>query len=350
MRFLTCFCSLLLALSACGKELTFNFGNYTQGSLPPDFHAVLEGGGPPAKWQIVAEDVPPIPSLLTSTDAPPVNRGVLAQTSQDMTDERFPMFVYDGDEYRDFQFSARFKIASGITEQLAGLVFRFQNASNFYVARVSSMGHNVRFYKVVNGLRSDPIGPDMEVPAGTWHTLGVQCEGNQISLRLDGKLVMPALTDNTFREGKIGFRTKSDSVVYYADARVEFTPRIPMAEQMVDSVMSKQTKLLGLRIYAMQTNSDLPVIIASNDKSEIGHPGTEAELMAITDSQTYYGTETGVVLVTLPLRDRNGDAIGAVRVKMESYFTESRYAEIVRAGRIRKKLEELCTTAEELRK
>ena len=34
---------------------------------------------------------------------------------------------------------------------MAGLAFRFQNASNFYVVRASALGHNLRFYKMVNG-------------------------------------------------------------------------------------------------------------------------------------------------------------------------------------------------------
>ena len=38
--------------------------------------------------------------------------------------------------------------------QMAGMVFRFQNASNFYVVRASALGHNVRFYKMVDGVRA----------------------------------------------------------------------------------------------------------------------------------------------------------------------------------------------------
>ena len=80
-----------------------------------------------------------------------------------MTDERFPMFIYDGEKFRDFRFLTRFKIVSGVSEQMAGLVFRFQNTSNFYVVRASALGRNVRFYKVVNGARSDPIGPTCDI-------------------------------------------------------------------------------------------------------------------------------------------------------------------------------------------
>jgi hypothetical protein len=43
----------------------------------------------------------------------------------------------------------RFKIVDGVYEQMAGVVFRFQDTNNFYVARANAKDGNVRFYKVV---------------------------------------------------------------------------------------------------------------------------------------------------------------------------------------------------------
>jgi len=166
--------------------------------------------------------------------APDVSRhGVLAQTSGDATDERFPMLLFTGEKFRNFKFTTRFKIVSGIAEQMAGVVFRYQNSSNYYVVRASALGKNVRFYKVVDGLRSDPIGPDLDVSGGVWHALAVQCEGTQISFWYDDKLVMPALGDNSLNEGLLGFRTKSDTVAYFSDATVDYTPVIPAAQAML---------------------------------------------------------------------------------------------------------------------
>jgi len=164
MRMLSWFCGCLLAWSVSGKELYINFDDYPEGSSPTNFHSALAGEGSPGRWRIVNTEVPSfLPPL---TDKATVDRhGVLAQTAEDMTDERFPMFIYDGQTFSDFKLSTRFKVVSGIAEQMAGMVFRFQDSSNFYVVRVSSLGRNVRFYKVVNGVRSDPIGPTMDVAA-----------------------------------------------------------------------------------------------------------------------------------------------------------------------------------------
>ena len=249
MRTIIWLCSLALTASVSGAELRLAFGNFPEGTTPTNFQAALFGDGRPGAWKILMEDTPSAFAPLTDK-APNVSRqAVLAQTSQDMTDERFPLFVYEGDIFRDFKFSTRFKVVSGVAEQMAGIVFRYQNPTNFYVVRASALGKNVRFYKVVNGIRTDPIGPQVELTADTWHTLSVQCEGTQIIFYLDDKQLTPPLNDNSFPEGKIGFWTKSDSVSYFAEPVITFKPRVPVAQQLVNATLADQSRILNLRIY-----------------------------------------------------------------------------------------------------
>jgi hypothetical protein len=349
MRIFIWLSGCVLALSVSGAELRFNFGEFSEGATPTNFSSVLAGGGLPGAWKIVMDEVPSAFAPLTAK-APSVTRqGVLAQTSQDLTDERFPIFVYDGEVFRNFKFSTRFKLVSGTVEQMAGVVFRFQNSSNFYVVRASALGKNFRFYKVVNGLRSDPIGPAIDLAPGAWHTLAVKCEGNQISVQLDDRLAMPPLNDNTFTEGKVGFWTKSDAVSYFADALLDYTPRVPAAQVMVNTVVEKQSRLLGLRVCTLEADGATR-IIASNDPAETGQPGTEAEKIAIQAGTVSFGREKGAVLVTLPLHDRNGEFIAAVRVKLISFFGETQDNALTRALNIVKLMQLSCTSAEDLRK
>lgn len=349
MRFFIWFFSGLVAWSVAGAELQFDFGSLTPGSPLGKFHSELLGGGGPAAWQIIGDEVPSAFAPLTDRAQNVARRSVLAQTSQDMTNERFPMFVYDGEKFRDFKFTTRFKIVSGIQEQMAGVVFRFQNASNFYVVRVSALGKNVRFYKVVNGQRSDPIGPNVDIAPGAWHQLAVECEGTQITIRLDGRLVMPPLGDNTFAAGKIGFWTKSDAVSYFADAAMTYTPVVPAAQALVNTIMEQQPRIVGLRIYTLGTNGT-PCILASKDPAEIGQPGTDSELAAIRDGTISFGHENGVVLVAMPMHDRNGETIAAVRFKLKSFFGETQDNAVNRARLLLKIMQNLCTSAEDLNK
>ena len=336
-----------LALKVSGAELHFNFSDTPEGATPTNFQAVLAGGGPAAAWKIVSDEVPSAFAPLTDR-APVVTRhGVLAQTSGDMTDERFPMLLYTGEKFRDFKFTTRFKIVSGVAEQMAGVVFRYQNSSNYYVVRASALGNNVRFYKVVDGLRSDPIGPALAVTAGAWHTLGVQCEGTQIGVFFDDKPVMPPLGDNSLSEGWLGFRTKSDAVAYFADASVDYVPVIPAAQAMVNRIVEKLPRILGLRIYTAETNGATRVI-ASKDPAEIGQAGTDAEAAAIKDGTVSFGREKGVVLLTLPLHDRNGDNIAAVRVRLKSFFGEMQDTALTRAQTIVKQMQAQVESAKDL--
>ena len=349
MRIVIWLFSVMLAVAASGAELRFNFGDYPEGSLPTNFSSVVAGGGTPGAWKILMDEVPSAFAPLTDKAANVARHGVLAQTSQEMTEEHFPICLYNAEIFRNFKFSTRFKIVSGIVEQMAGVVFRFQNVSNFYVFRVSALGKNARFYKVVNGVRSDPLGPIVEVAPGTWHTLAVQAEGNQISLWLDDRSVLPPLGDNSFAEGKLGFWTKSDAVSYFTEAVVNYTPRIPVAQQLVNSVLEKQPRLLGLRVYALGTNATTQ-IIASKDLSEIGQPGTQAELAAIQDGTISFGREPSAMLVTLPLHDRNGEFIAAVRVKLKAFFGETQNNAVTRATIILKLMQQNGLSAADLLK
>ena len=345
-RFIFCL-GLMLAASVRGAEIRIDFSGSLAGSAPTNFHATLAGSGQPGTWKVIMDDVPPLLAPLTDRAPSVTKRAVLAQTSRDATDEHFPLFIYDGETFKDFKFTTRFKIVSGAVEQMAGVVFRFQNASNFYVVRASALGHNVRFYKMVDGVRSVPIGPQLEIATNTWHTLAVQCRGNQITCRLDDRLVMPPLQDNTFAGGKVGFWTKSDAVSYFCDPVIEYTPRIPAAQLLVSSIMEKQPRILGLRIYTLD-DQGVPHVIASKDEKEIGQPGTDAEKTAITDGKIFYSRSKGVVAMTLPFRDRNGDAMGAVRVRLDSFFGETQQNALTRATMILKRMQAQVTTSEGL--
>jgi len=345
-KLIICFC-FVAAVSTFGAEIKIDFGDFPVGQTPTNFHNALAGGGKTGDWKIVMDEAPSAFTPLTP-QAPVVNRqAVLAQTSQDPTDERFPMLIYDGETFKDFKLTTQFKIVSGVVEQMAGIVFRFQDEKNFYVIRASALGHNLRFYKVVQGLRSDPIGPTTDISVGIWHTLAVQCQGNQITCWLDGRLVMPPLQDNTFSIGKIGFWTKSDAVSYFCNTAIDYTPRVPAAQTLVRNVMQKYPRILGLRIYTLNDKGE-PNIIASKVEKEIGQPGTDAEKTAITNGTVFFGRGKNTVALTLPFRDRNGDPMAAVRLQLKSFAGETQDTALTRAMIILKEMQTQISSGAEL--
>src|SRR5207247_698730 len=128
--------------------------------------------------------------------------------------------------------------------------FRVQNEANYYVVRASSLGNTFRFYKVVNGERGPVVGPETPISSGTWHELGIECKGNQIHCQLDGKELI-TLEDkaNPFTSGKFAFWTKSDSVSYFSETKIVYTPRELPAQSLLRELVKKYPRLLDLKIY-----------------------------------------------------------------------------------------------------
>lgn len=341
----------LIVATACtfagAAEMNLNFARTTAGETPAGFTNLLAGGGRPGDWQVVMDEVPPLMAPLTPQAPTVTRRAVLAQLSKDSTDERFPMLAYAGENFGDFTLNTRFKIVSGEAEQMAGIAFRLQDERNFYVIRASAMGRNVRFYKVVNGERSRPIGPEVEIATNQWHELVVRCNGNEIRCQLNGRDVLPPLNDASFRSGKIAFWTKSDSVSYFADTTISYTPRVPLGQQIVNSLMEKNSRLIALKIFAKEEGTNSTRIIASKDESEIGAAGGRYELACIDEGQMFFSRTSAYAAVVMPLRDRNGEVVAAARVHMTTFPGQTEKNAVIRARPIVKDIEARMRASED---
>ena len=340
--------ALVLALPIAAAERKFDFSDVRENQMPPGFRSAVTGEGKPGDWKVILDEVPsPLPPL-TSEATAHTKSPVLAQLSQDPTDEHFPLLIYEPEIFTDFTLTTRFKTVRGTVEQMAGIAFRVQNESNYYVLRASSLGNTFRFYKVVNGQRNNPIGPQVSIPSGIWQELSVQCEGNRIRCRLNGKEVMPPLADDSFLRGKIGFWTKSDSVSYFTDARIVYTPLEPGAQKILRGLLKKYPRLINLKIYVPGKETGTTRTVASKNEPDIGQPGGKTEQAVINTGQTYYGKEKDSVSVIMPLRDRNGDIIAAARVVMQTFAGQTEENVIVRAAPFVKEIQTSVTSLADL--
>jgi hypothetical protein len=271
----------------------------------------------------------PNPSLINK-------RHVLTQLSHDPADEHFPLLIYNGEVFGDFTITTRFKCVRGDKEQMAGIAFRIQDEKNYYVIRASALGNSFRFYKFVAGERSAPIGPEVKIPTGTWHEMTVSCKGSEIRSSLDGKELIPALTDHSFIAGKIGFWTKSDSISSFAETRIEYTPREPLAQKVLRDLMTMYPRIIGLRMYAVK--EEKLQVIASTDEKEIGDAGTDVEENVIKKANVYCAKGRTTVAVIVPVRDRNGDSVAALRVTLKAFPGQTENNAIARAMPINKEI------------
>lgn len=211
----------LLALSAALASQTparraIDFESDQVGQPPASFSFGLTGSGRPGVW-VVRKD-----------DAAPDRGNVLAQTDADRTSFRFPVAVFNDVTAKDVDISVRFRPVSGRVDQAAGLVWRYQDANNYYIVRANAIEGNVVLYKVENGKRTDlPLkgsgrtyGKKADVPKNAWSQMGVTVRGPLFTVSLNGQGLYE-VEDATFAApGKVGVWTKADSVTYFDDFTV----------------------------------------------------------------------------------------------------------------------------------
>jgi hypothetical protein len=190
------------------KTRMLRFDKADLGKVPAGWKAAQTGKGA-SVWKVVADDT-----------APSKTGCALAQTSADR-DALFNLCVAEGGSYKDVEVSVAFKAIKGEKDQGGGLVWRYQDANNYYVARMNPLEDNFRVYKVVAGKRAPEFqSADVKVPVGEWHTLKVVMKGDHIECYLDGKKHLD-VKDGTFKEaGKVGLWTKADAQTHFDDLRI----------------------------------------------------------------------------------------------------------------------------------
>ncbi len=193
---------------AFGKPVVYNFDSDTAGKPPAKFSSARTGRGTEGIW-VVLQD-PTAPS----------KPNVLAQTSTDTTDYRFPLAILEEGSHQDVAVAVKFKAVGGKVDEAGGIVFRYQDPNNYYVARANALEDNYNLYHVIAGRRRQLAGTHLRVTPNQWHALRVEMVANQIKCYYDGALKITARDDTFKGPGKVGLWTKADSVTYFDDLEV----------------------------------------------------------------------------------------------------------------------------------
>lgn len=114
--------------------------------------------------------------------------------------------------FRDGALTLRMRADQGRIDQGGGLMWRVQDADNYYVCRFNPLEQDFRVYRVKDGVRTQiqAVG-GLPFRSGDWFTLRVEHAGEEITCTLNGAVVLRA-RDATFPEaGGIGIWSKADS-------------------------------------------------------------------------------------------------------------------------------------------
>jgi hypothetical protein len=192
--------AFLIGLAMETSAQTENFDSTATGALPNGWKAGVTGSGS-ANWAVTPD---------SSAPSPP---NVIVQKAKGA----FPWAVREGVAITDGFVEVKFKAISGKEDQAGGLMWRWKDGSNYYVARANALENNVSLYYTTNGRRNTIKYVNAPVPLNTWHTLRVDFAGNTIRVSLNGKTYIEEKDSHIAGSGAVGLWTKADSVTAFDD-------------------------------------------------------------------------------------------------------------------------------------
>jgi len=194
----------MLSLQAPGT-VVWNFDSLATGAPPSGFSFARTGSGRPGQWVVRA--VPGAPS----------GSNVLAQEDSDRTDYRFPVAVADAPTFGDVSVSVRCKPVGGHVDRACGIVWRYQDANNYYLTRANALEDNVCWYYVQNGRRIEVKRVHVRVASGVWHSLRADMRGDHVEVYFNGTKLIDIHDSRFSAPGKVGVWTKADSHTLFDD-------------------------------------------------------------------------------------------------------------------------------------
>jgi hypothetical protein len=179
---------------------TMNFDNDTVAAAPADWTAGVTGRGA-FRWTVEADA------------SAPSRPNVLKQSARG----DFPWCVRSGTSLADGYVEVKFKALSGKEDQAGGVIWRWKDGDNYYVARANALEDNVSLYYTQSGRRNTIKYVDAPVATNQWHTLRADFAGKRIRVALDGKVYIDVDDERIAGAGAVGLWTKADSVTVFDD-------------------------------------------------------------------------------------------------------------------------------------
>lgn len=190
--------AIVVATSAFAETDTFD--KTPAGSPPSDWTCGVTGHGSP-KW------------MIESDPSAPSQPNVLKQSGSGT----FPWCVKKGVSIADGYVEVKFKPLAGSEDQAGGLVWRWTDGDNYYVARANALEDNISLYYTEHGRRNTIKYVGAPVARNRWHILRVEFSGKDIKVILDGKKYIELQDGHISETGSVGVWTKADSVTAFDD-------------------------------------------------------------------------------------------------------------------------------------
>ena len=188
------------ALTVVAVSESINFDSAAVGQAPAGWTATKTGSGT-EKWTIERDDTAPS------------KPNVLKQSGK----ATFAWCAKKDVAIADGFVEVKFKPLQGREDQAGGVIWRWKDGDNYYVARANALENNVSIYHTTRGSRHTIKYVDAPVARNQWHTLRVEFTGKEAKVILDGKAYIDVQDTHIEGAGAVGVWTKADSVTVFDD-------------------------------------------------------------------------------------------------------------------------------------
>jgi hypothetical protein len=175
-----------------------------EGSPPDGCTPAVNGLGGPSRWQVRVERL-----LLDGKG--------LVEVSRQADINRFPLCVADLPVAKNAEVELSFVTRDGGVARAAGIVLRFADPQDFYVAEADALGGRVRLLRIVNGERHEVAAASAPLMLGMAHSLKIRAVDNDFDVALDGKNLFDAHDGGLVSAGHFGVWSRGDSRTVFGD-------------------------------------------------------------------------------------------------------------------------------------
>ena len=170
-------------------------------------------GAPPAGWTCGVTGRGSPKWTVEADSTAPSKPNVLKQSGSGT----FPWCARKGVAISDGFVEVKFKPIQGSEDRAGGVMWRWKDGDNYYVARANALENNVSLYHTTRGNRHTIRYVDAPVQVNEWHTLRVEFAGKRIKVSLDGKPYIDVEDVHIEGVGAVGVWTKADSITAFDD-------------------------------------------------------------------------------------------------------------------------------------
>jgi hypothetical protein len=205
------------------------FGLWGFGADSVNFDSVPPGT-PPPNWTFVSRPNNRVRWDVEHDLTAPSRGNVLKKVTPGSSDSDNPSAIYDKDICRDGDISVKFRIDNGVRVKTAGIVWRYQDANNYYLLHFSVDEKNIVLFRVQNGrYQTIPVTGDKpkqfgiphDIRARQWYVAKVIFRGSQIRVLFGNRRLFEAQDNEITQAGRIGLWTRGRTTASFDDFRID---------------------------------------------------------------------------------------------------------------------------------